>query len=75
MAVLDEATGALDAAAELAVLAAFKRRLPRSILIVVSHRASVASMAEQQLTIGRDLATTVTRHDAVDTSAGQRMQG
>ena len=60
LAILDEATGALDAASELAVLAAFKRRLPRSILIVVSHRASVAAVAEQHLVIGKDLVTTAT---------------
>jgi ATP-binding cassette subfamily C protein len=61
LAVLDEATGALDAASELAVLAACKRHLPRSILVVVSHRASVAEMAEQHLVIGRDLVATVAR--------------
>lgn len=59
LAVLDEATGALDAAAELAVLGACKRRLPRSILIVVSHRAGVAALAERRLLIGPDLATTI----------------
>jgi ATP-binding cassette subfamily C protein len=64
VAVLDEATGALDAASELAVLAALKRRLPRSILIVVSHRASVASLARQHLVIGRDLVATVMRHES-----------
>ncbi|WP_426663754.1 ATP-binding cassette domain-containing protein [Rhodanobacter aciditrophus] len=51
LAVLDEATSALDAAAELAVLAALKRRLPRTTLIVVSHRPGVAVLAEQCLTI------------------------
>ncbi|MEI7036695.1 ABC transporter ATP-binding protein [Fulvimonas yonginensis] len=66
VAVLDEATGALDAASELAVLAMLKRRLPRSILIVVSHRASVASMAEQHLEIGRDLAATIVRYAPSD---------
>jgi ATP-binding cassette subfamily C protein len=34
--------------------------LPQTILIVVSHRASVASMADQCLTIGNDLVATVT---------------
>jgi ATP-binding cassette, subfamily C, bacterial len=75
LAVLDEATGALDAASELAVLAACKRRLPRSILVVVSHRASVATMAEQQLMIGRDLLATVARDGQADAPAGTRMQG
>jgi ATP-binding cassette subfamily C protein len=66
VAVLDEATGALDAAAELAVLATLKRRLPRSILVVVSHRASVAAMAEQHLEIGRELTATIVRYTAAD---------
>jgi ABC-type transport system involved in cytochrome bd biosynthesis fused ATPase/permease subunit len=69
LAVLDEATGALDAVSELAVLAALKRRLPRSILIVVSHRASVASVAEQHLEIGRDLAATIVRYATTDRPA------
>lgn len=51
LAVLDEATSALDAAAELAVLAALKRRLPRTALIVVSHRPGVAALADQCLVI------------------------
>jgi len=59
LAVLDEATSALDAAAEIHVLAAMKRRLPRTILIVVSHRNSVAAIADQCLTINRDLVATV----------------
>jgi ATP-binding cassette subfamily C protein len=69
VAVLDEATGALDAASELAVLAVLKRRLPRSILVVVSHRASVAAMAEQHLEIGRDLAATIVRYTDADRPA------
>ena len=51
LAVLDEATSALDATAELAVLDALKRRLPRTTLVVVSHRPGVAVLAEQCLTI------------------------
>lgn len=61
LAVLDEATGALDAAAERAILLALKHRLPRTILIVVSHRASVAALAEQTLSIGADLVANVSR--------------
>ena len=53
IAVLDEATGALDAASEMNVLAALKRRLPRTILIVVSHRHGPLDLAEQCLRIGR----------------------
>ncbi|HEY4294041.1 ABC transporter ATP-binding protein [Luteibacter sp.] len=51
LAVLDEATSALDAAAELNVLAALKRRLPHTILLVVSHRPGVAALAEQSIAI------------------------
>jgi ABC-type uncharacterized transport system fused permease/ATPase subunit len=36
-----------------------KRRLPRTILIVVSHRPGVAAIADQSLSIGGDLVTTV----------------
>jgi len=59
LAVLDEATSALDAASEITVLSALQRRLPRTILIVVSHRASVEAIADQCVAIGNDLATTV----------------
>lgn len=59
LALLDEATSALDAASEIAVLSALKRRLPRTILMVVSHRHSVAAIADQQVTIGADAITTV----------------
>jgi len=52
VAVLDEATGALDAASELAVLSAVKRRLPRALLLVVSHREGVAVLADHCVTIG-----------------------
>lgn len=51
LAVLDEATSALDAASELRVLAALKRRLPETILLVVSHRPGVAALAEQTVAI------------------------
>jgi len=59
LALLDEATSALDAASEIAVLSALKRCLPQTILIVVSHRSSVATIADQCLTIGNDLVTTM----------------
>lgn len=62
LALLDEATSALDAASEIAVLSALKRCLPQTILIVVSHRSSVATIADQCLTIGNDLVTTVVSH-------------
>ncbi len=54
LAVLDEATGSLDAASEMNVLAALKRRLPRTILIVVSHRPGPLGLADQCLHIGGD---------------------
>jgi ABC-type multidrug transport system fused ATPase/permease subunit len=60
LALLDEATSALDAASEIAVLTALKRRLPQTILIVVSHRTGVAESADQCLNIGKNLAVTVT---------------
>ncbi|HEY8329170.1 MAG TPA: ABC transporter ATP-binding protein, partial [Rhodanobacter sp.] len=59
LAVLDEATSALDAASETAVLATIRRRLPQTILIAVSHRPGVAAIADQCLTIGNDLVTTM----------------
>jgi ABC-type multidrug transport system, ATPase and permease components len=59
LAVLDEATSALDATAELAVLAALKRRLPRTTLVVVSHRPGVAVLADQSLTIESGLPASV----------------
>ncbi len=64
LAVLDEATSALDAAAETAVLAAMRRRLPQTILIVVSHRPGVAAIADQCLTIGTDLVATMSGRQA-----------
>jgi len=54
MALLDEATSALDAESELAVLSALKRRLPDTVLVVVSHRAGVSAIAEQCLTIAAE---------------------
>ena len=65
VALLDEATSALDPAAELAALSMLRRRLPDTILIVVSHRREVASLADQQITIGASpsaLVTHVSRH-------------
>ncbi|TAM61565.1 MAG: ABC transporter ATP-binding protein [Rhodanobacter sp.] len=71
LAVLDEATSALDAAAEIEVLSMLKRRLPRTILIVVSHRPGVAAVADQCLDIDSDLVTrmggkTLLRRAALD---------
>jgi ATP-binding cassette subfamily C protein len=61
IAILDEATGALDAASEMNVLAALKRRLPQTILIVVSHRQGPLGIADQCLHIGDGGAATVTK--------------
>ena len=72
LAVLDEATSALDATAELAVLAALKRRLPRTILIVVSHRLGVAALADQCLTIENGLLASVGGSTARRSGAGHR---
>jgi ATP-binding cassette subfamily C protein len=59
LALLDEATSALDTASEIAVLSMLKHRLPHTILIVVSHRTGVATIADQCLNIGNNRATTV----------------
>jgi ATP-binding cassette subfamily C protein len=59
IAVLDEATGALDAASEMKVLAALKRHLPRTILIVVSHRQGPLDIADQCLRIGSGRVATI----------------
>lgn len=79
IALLDEATGALDGASELRVLAELKRRLPQTVLIVVSHRGEVATLADQQVTIeaGRAVVAQLTvrprasqpRQDAVRASS------
>jgi ATP-binding cassette, subfamily C, bacterial len=61
LALLDEATSALDAASETAVLSTLKRRLPQTILIVVSHRPGVAAIADQCLSIGGGSVAAVTR--------------
>jgi len=60
IAILDEATGALDARTETNVLKAMKRRLPRTILVVVSHRSGPLCLADQCLCIGRGGATIIT---------------
>lgn len=59
LAILDEATNALDAAAENRVLATLRQKLPGSILIVISHRNTVAGLADQNLVISADLIATV----------------
>ena len=59
LAILDETTSALDAAAEIAVLSTLRRRLPDTILIVVSHRAEVATIADQRLVIDGDLVASI----------------
>lgn len=78
LALLDEATSALDAASELAVLSALRRRLPHTILIVVSHRNSVATVADQCLTIGNDFAIAIDAHPSSSgraRRAGQSVAG
>lgn len=54
LALLDEATSALDAASEMMVLSAIKRRLPQTILVVVSHRPGVSTIANRCVPIGSD---------------------
>ena len=71
IAVLDEATGALDAASEMSVLAVLKRRLPQTILIVVSHRHGPLGIADQCLRIGRGGIATIARNGV----SGDRVAG
>ena len=61
IAVLDEATGALDAASEMNVLEALKRRLPQTILIVVSHRHGPLDIADQCVHIGPGSCATIVK--------------
>jgi ATP-binding cassette subfamily C protein len=72
LALLDEATSALDAASEIAILLALKRRLPQTIIIAVSHRASVAQIADQCLTIDNDLVATVSGKNELRGVSGDR---
>jgi ATP-binding cassette, subfamily C, bacterial len=53
LALLDEATSALDETSELAVLAAVKRRLPQTVMVVVSHRQGVRAVADQCVVLDR----------------------
>lgn len=64
LAILDEATGALDAASEREALSTLRRRLPHAAVVVVSHRTGLASMAAQSLEIdGSGVATAVRRRE------------
>jgi ATP-binding cassette subfamily C protein len=63
LALLDEATSALDVKSELEVLSALKRRLPQTIIVVVSHRNGIASMADQCLTIDENREARIVRKD------------
>ncbi|HMH69054.1 MAG TPA: ABC transporter ATP-binding protein, partial [Pinirhizobacter sp.] len=67
LAVLDEATSALDAPSELSVLKAVKRRLPGTVILVVSHRAGVADIADQHISIEGSLVQRSTHHFAAAT--------
>ncbi len=68
IALLDEATSALDSAAEIAVLSAIKRRLPNTILIVVSHRTGVAEIVDQCLSINGDSSIAIAKRNATPRS-------
>jgi ABC-type transport system involved in cytochrome bd biosynthesis fused ATPase/permease subunit len=71
LALLDEATSALDVKSELDVLSALKRRLPQTIIVVVSHRNGIASMADQCLTIDENREARIVRKDDSKRSAFQ----
>lgn len=63
LAMLDEATGGLDARSERTVLSTLRSRLPETALVVVSHRTGLATLADQCLGIdGGGLAIAVRRH-------------
>jgi ATP-binding cassette subfamily C protein len=66
IAVLDEATGALDAASEMNVLEALKRRLSQTILIVVSHRHGPLDIADQCVHIGPGGRATVVKAEMTE---------
>ncbi|ALS96655.1 ATP-binding cassette domain-containing protein [Xanthomonas oryzae] len=51
LAVLDEATSALDADAEHKVLSTLRARLPNTVLVVVSHRTSLAAVADRTVNL------------------------
>lgn len=71
LAVLDEATGALDAGSEREVLTALRLRLPRTALVVVSHRTGLAVMADQLLEIdGSGVASAVRRRQFAEPDGG-----
>ncbi|CAD0350218.1 Vitamin B12 import ATP-binding protein BtuD [Xanthomonas hortorum pv. vitians] len=65
LAVLDEATSALDADAEHQVLCTLRQRLPQTVLVVVSHRTSLAAVADRTVALGVVLAA----HAAVKVDA------
>ncbi|MEA9559763.1 ABC transporter ATP-binding protein [Xanthomonas campestris] len=52
LALLDEATSALDAQSEQQVLCMLRQRLPQTALVVVSHRTSLASIADHTVPLG-----------------------
>ncbi|MBB5769532.1 ABC transporter ATP-binding protein [Xanthomonas euroxanthea] len=52
LAVLDEATSALDAEAEQQLLCMLRQRLPQTVLVVVSHRTSLAAVADRTVALG-----------------------
>lgn len=65
LAILDEATGALDTGSEREVLSTLRRRLPQTALVVVSHRTGLAAMADQSVEIdGSGVATAVRKKAA-----------
>lgn len=69
LAVLDEATSALDAEAEQQVLGMLRQRLPQTVLVVVSHRTSLAAVADRTVVLGTAVAAqTAARADAVASS-------
>ncbi|MEB1528061.1 ATP-binding cassette domain-containing protein [Xanthomonas sp. WHRI 7945] len=57
IALLDEATSALDVISEKHVLSTLRQRLPRTALVVVSHRTSLSAVADRCLHMQRPSST------------------
>jgi putative ATP-binding cassette transporter len=51
---LDEATASLDEAAEAAIYRLLQERLPRTTLISIGHRSTLADFHTRRLTLARD---------------------
>lgn len=62
LAILDEATNALDAGAEAQVLSKVKQRLRGTAFLMISHRPGIACLADRSLVIGSDAVASIKEH-------------